>query len=242
MSAIVEWAFALLLAGGGEAGPAGTAGFDLSRDAAENFARRVSEADADGRPDGAAEKPQQEDEKPPRPQSTATPSDKVSQGLIDFGWLELYPRAGIAMFSSKYNINAGLAIEIEARAPLPFLSPSSNPEGDYFGAFAQLNFVPIKRTIEPTLDKPSGLMSSIAIGLDYTLYRDETWLLMPRLGIQYTYYGGVTDLKNGGQVVAGFTVGMGLSRSLLLTLTPEIIYAKTGDYIIMGLVGVAIEF
>ena len=166
----------------------------------------------------------------------------MSQGLIDFGWLELYPRVGIAMFSSKYHINASPAIEIEARAPLPFLSPASNPEGDYFGAFAQLNFVPIKRTIVPTLAKASGLMSSIAVGLDYTVYRDETWLLMPRLGIQYTYYGGVTDLKNGGQVLAGFTAGMGISKSLLLTLTPEIVYAKTGDYILMALLGVAIEF
>src|SRR5579862_2416779 len=228
MSAIVELALALLLAGGGETGPAGTPGFDLSRDAADDFARRVAGKDADEGPDGAAEQPQQEDEKPPRPQSTAAPSEKVSQGLIDFGWLELYPRAGIALFSSKYHINASPAIEIEARAPLPFLSPSSNPEGDYFGAFAQLNFVPIKRTIVPTLAKASGLMSSIALGMDYTLYRDETWLLMPRVGFQYTYYGGVTDLKNGGQVVAGFTAGLGLSRSLVLTLTPEIIYAKTG--------------
>src|SRR5579883_2936022 len=180
MSAIVELTLALLLAGGGETGSAGTPGFDLSRDAALDFARRVAGEDADGGPDGAAEKPQQEDEKPPRPESTAQPSDKVSQGLIDFGWVELYPRAGIAMFSSKYHINASPAIEIEARAPLPLLSPSSNPEGDYFGAFAQLNFVPIKRTIVPTLAKASGLMSSIAVGLDYTLYRDETWLLMPR--------------------------------------------------------------
>jgi hypothetical protein len=242
MSAMVDLAFALLLAVGGETGPSGSAGFDLSRDAAADFARRVGDEDADEGPDGAAEKPQQDDEKPPRPQSTAAPSDKVSQGLIDFGWLELYPRVGIAMFSSKYHINASPAIEIEARAPLTFLSPSSNPEGDYFGAFAQLNFVPIKRTIVPTLAKASGLMSSIAVGLDYTVYRDETWLLMPRLGIQYTYYGGVTDLKNGGQVLAGFTAGMGISKSLLLTLTPEIVYAKTGDYILMALLGVAIEF
>jgi hypothetical protein len=241
MSAIVELALALLLAGGGEAPPARNPGFDLSRDAAEDFARRVGDNDADEGPDGAAEKPQQEDEKPPRPQSTA-PTEKVSQGLIDFGWLELYPRVGIATFSSKYHINASPAIEIEARAPLTFLSPASNPEGDYFGAFAQLNFVPIKRTIVPTLAKASGLMSSIAVGLDYTVYRDETWLLMPRLGIQYTYYGGVTDLKNGGQVLAGFTAGMGISKSLLLTLTPEIVYAKTGDYILMALLGVAIEF
>lgn len=241
MSAIVQLALALLLAGGGEGTPARSPGFDLSRDAAEDFARRVPESDADGESDAPLQAAQ-EDEKPPRPQSTATPSDKVSQGLIDFGWLELYPRVGIATFSSKYHINASPAIEIEARAPLTFLSPASNPEGDYFGAFAQLNFVPIKRTIVPTLAKASGLMASIAVGMDYTVYRDETWLLMPRLGIQYTYYGGVTDLKNGGQVLAGFTAGMGLSKSLLLTLTPEIVYAKTGDYILMALLGVAIEF
>jgi hypothetical protein len=100
----------------------------------------------------------------------------------------------------------------------------------------------IKRTIVPKLAKASGVMTSLALGLDYTFYRDDTWLVLARVGVQYTNYGGVTDLKDGGQAIAGVTIGLSATRSLMFTLTPEIVYAKTGDHILMGLVGVAVEF
>jgi hypothetical protein len=231
----------LLLAGADGSAPAG---FDFSSAPEADLERRVG---SPGTPGSAAREDSDQDPEEPggrravSPPSPGAPSS-TSQSLLDLGWVELYPRAGIAEFSSKYHINASPCLEIEGRAPIPWLSPASNPEGDYFGAFAQLNLAMIKRTIQPKLAKPSGIMASLALGLDYTLYRDSTWLWMARLGFDYTNYGGVTDLKSGGQALAGMTGGVSLSRSLLLTVTPEILYAKTGDYILMGLLGIAIEF
>jgi hypothetical protein len=237
----LAWALLLSGAGGGDPPPA-PARFSLEDGAERDFQHRLSghglAVASDEEP-----KPQQEDEKPQRPQEPQEAKPLATQwSVVDFGWLELYPRAGLAIFSSKYHINPSPVLEIEAHAPIPWFSPASNPDGDYFGAFVHLNFAMIKRTIKPTLSKASGMMASLAVGLDYTFYRDDTWLLLARLGIQYTTYGGVTDLKDGGQAIAGVTVGLSVTRSLMFTLTPEIVYAKTGDHIMMGLLGVAVEF
>jgi len=233
MNGVLDLALALFLAGPG--------GFEFCQDEAERDLDRRT-AGVLRTPDG--ESNQQEDEKPQRPQDPQPQEAPLATqwSVVDFGWLELYPRAGLAIFSSKYHINPSPVLEIEAHAPIPWLSPASNPNGDYFGAFAHLNFVVIKRTIVPKLAKASGVMASLAFGVDYTFYRDDTWLLLARAGIQYTTYGGVTDLNDGGQVIAGFTAGLSVSRSLMFTLTPEIVYAATGDHILMGLLGVAVEF
>jgi len=235
---MLELAAMLLLAG-----PGGDARFDFCQDEAErDLDRRTAGAGKTADGEGTEPRPQDE-EKPQRPQEPQKEAPLATQwSVIDFGWLELYPRAGLAIFSSKYHINPSPVLEIEAHAPIPWLSPASNPQGDYFGAFAHLNFAVIKRTIVPKLAKASGVMASLAFGLDYTFYRDDTWLLLARAGIQYTTYGGVTDLNDGGQVVVGFTAGLSVSRSLMFTLTPEIVYAATGDHILMGLLGVAVEF
>lgn len=238
MIPLLEVAALLLLSGPGEGVASRPARFSLDDPAESDFSRRVGEA---GDEEGEARPAQQEDPKPQRPEG---PVDSASQepGPVDFDWLELYPRAGIAMFSGKYHISAKPCIEVEVRAPLTFLSPASNPQGDYFGVFAQINGALIRRTIVPTLATPSGIMASLAIGMDYTVIRDNTWLVMVRLGVQYTYYGGVTDLKDGLQAVGGLTAGISVSRSLMITLTPEIVYAKTGDYILLGMLGAAVQF
>lgn len=237
MMGVLEWSVLLLLSGPGD----GLPGFDLDGPAEADFERRLGRLERSEPEGDRADQVPQDEQKPQQPEAPPGAQAK-SQSVIDFGWMELYPRAGIALFSSKYHINASPTLEVEARAPITWLSPESNPNGDYFGGFAQLNFAIINRTIVPKLAKASGLMSSLALGLDYTIYRDETWLFMARLGFQYTNYGGVTDLKDGGQALGGITAGVNLSRSILLTLTPEIVYAKTGDYILLGLAGIAIEF
>jgi hypothetical protein len=234
---LTHLAFTLLLAAaGGEPGP-GPAGFDFQDAGGVDLDRRLAGLGATD-----SEKPQQEDPRPQRPQEPLAPPPQEGSKIIDFEWMELIPRVGLAAFSPKYHINASPTFEIEARAPLVLLSPSSNPDGDYFGVFAQLNVTSIKRTIEPTLDKPSGMMASLGFGIDYTFFRNDTWLLLARLGLEYTTYGGVSDLKNGGQVMIGLTTGLSLSRSMVLTVTPEVMYAKTGDYLLLGLVGIAVEF
>lgn len=238
MNGVLDLALALLLAGPG----------DLTEFNRFESGQDEAERDLDRRTAGVLRttegEPKQDEEKPQRPQEPPRqePPLATQWSVVDFGWLELYPRAGLAIFSSKYHISPSPVLEIEAHAPIPWLSPASNPEGDYFGAFAHLNFAVIKRTIVPKLAKASGIMASLAFGLDYTFYRDDTWLLLARAGLQYTTYGGVTDLNDGGQVIVGFTAGLSVSRSLMFTLTPEIVYATTGDHILMGLLGVAVEF
>jgi len=185
---------------------------------------------------------QQEDPRPQRPQERLDERPADAPTIIDWEWLELHARLGMAKFSKDFHINMSPCVVIEGRAPLVLLSPSDNPDGEYFGVFAELNMTFIKRTIQPAVDKPSGAMIALGVGMDYTILRNTTWMVLVRAGIQYATYGGVTDLKDGMSPFAGFTVGMSVSRSVSITLSPTYILGQQNDSIIMGTLGVAIEF
>jgi hypothetical protein len=187
-------------------------------------------------------KPQQEDPRPQRPDAPVQAPEEASTPWIDFDWFELHVRVGMAEFSKQFHINASPSFAIEGRAPMPWLSPSSNPDGDYFGAFAEISFTSIKRTITPPVDKPSGAMLSLTVGMDYSIIRNTTWIVLARVGIQYTTYGGVTDLKDGIGPMAGLTAGITISRSVSITISPEYIMGGSGASVIIGTVGVAIDF
>lgn len=205
-------------------------------------------ADLDRRTGGAVdasekrEKRQQEDPKPQRPESPLDERSADAPTFIDWDWLELHTRVGMAKFSKDFHINLSPCVVIEGRAPLVWLSPSDNPDGEYFGVFAELSVAFIKRTIQPSVAKPSGAMVALAIGMDYTILRNATWMILVRAGIQYATYGGVTDLKDGMSPMAGFTVGLSISRSVSITVSPEYILGQESDNIILGVVGVAIDF
>lgn len=186
-------------------------------------------------------KPQQEDPNPQRPTTPVQAPEEASTPWIDFEWLELHVRVGMAIFSKEFHIDPSPAFEIEGRAPLPWLSPSSNPDGDYFGAFAQLSMAVIKRTIEPQVDKPSGAMLMLAVGLDYSIIRNTTWMVLIRAGVGYVTYGGVTDLNDGIGPMVSATVGLTVSRSVSIVLSPTYLMGD-GDNIILGTVGIAIDF
>lgn len=186
-------------------------------------------------------KPQQEDPTPQRPSGPVAAPEEPSTPFIDFDWLELHVRVGMAIFSKEFHIDPSPAFVIEGRAPIPWLSPSSNPDGDYFGAWAALESAVIKRTIEPAVDKPSGMLLGLSAGLDYTILRNTTWMILAKVGVMYATYGGVTDLNDGIAPVAGLTLGLTVSRSVAITLAPEYILGD-GDNIILGTVGIAIDF
>jgi hypothetical protein len=188
------------------------------------------------------ERRQQEDPRPQRPQEPLEERRADAPSIIDWDWLELHPRVGVSMFSKDYHINMSPTVVIEGRAPLVLLSPSDNPDGEYFGVFAELNMTFIKRTIKPSVDKPSGAMVALGVGMDYTILRNATWMILVRAGIQYTTFGGVTDLKDGMSPFAGFTVGLSVARSVSITLSPEYILGQQSDTIIVGVLGVAIDF
>lgn len=189
------------------------------------------------------ERRQQEDPKPQRPeQPVQAPVADEGRPWIDFEWLELHARVGIAMFGKDYHIDPSPIIQIEARAPVTLIAPSDNPDGDYFGVFAQLDAAPIKRTIEPSVDKPSGVMLALTIGADFTILRNSTWMILVRGGIQYATYGGVTDLNDGMAPVVGLTAGVAVARGVAITVSPSYIMVEKGNSIIIGTVGVEIDF
>jgi hypothetical protein len=189
-----------------------------------------------------SEKPQQEDEKPPRPDTTVQPVQEPATPILDFDWMELHLRAGMAIFSKDYHINPSPAFVLEGRAPIPWLSPSSNPDGDYFGGFAELAFASIKRTITPSVAKPSGAALSLAVGADYSFIRTMTWVVLIRAGVEYTTYGGVTDLKDGLGPIGGVTAGWAISQAVTITVSGEYILGKSSSNTLLGTVGVGINF
>ena len=236
-------AFALTVPGGDEPGGRSKGSFGPEVSALQDLARRVDEGllastDEDEVAGAESKARQQEDPQPQRPTQEIQPK---SGGLVDFDWLELQPRVGMGLFSKEYHINASPAFGVELRAPVMLLSPSSNPTGDYLGIWLELTGVMARRTLVPAVDKPSGLIMATTLGLDYTFYRDETWLMMARAGIQYVMYGGISDLKNGYGPMIGITAGAAITRSISLTVAPELLMGKS-DYIILGLVGLAIQF
>jgi len=189
-----------------------------------------------------SEKRQQEDPRPQRPQEPRqNPEEAPAASWIDFDWLELHVRAGMAKFSPTYHINMSPAIAIEGRAPVTILAPADNPDGDYFGLFAELDVAIIKRTIQPQVAKPSGAMMALTVGADFTIFRNATWLVLVRGGIQYATYGGVTDLHDGMAPMVGVTAGLTITKGVAITVSPAYILGKS-DSIILGLVGVEIDF
>ena len=209
----------------------------LRNEALADLERRIA-----GDTPAPEKKPQQEDPTPQRPSGPVPAPEEPSTPIIDFDWLELHVRVGMAIFSKEFHIDPSPVFEIEGRAPIPWLSPSSNPDGDYFGAFAQLGFAVIKRTIEPQVDKPSGAALMLAVGMDYTVLRNTTWMILVRGGIIYATYNGVTDLQDGIGPMVGATIGLTVSRSVAITLAPTYVMGGSGDNMITGTVGIAIDF
>ncbi len=247
MIALLDAVFLLALAapGGGEGARTARTGLDPERDGAADLELRVGDRidlpSADEDEEESAEKPKQQDDKQERPVPTEPKRTEEGSGIVDLDWLELQPRIGMAMFSKDYHINPSACFGVEARAPIPWIAPASNPTGDYFGVWAELTGAVVTRTLTPKVAKPSGLILMLGVGADYTILRNETWLLLVRAGIQYATYNGITDLNDGMAPVIGLTAGVSVTRSLSITLAPEYVMGK-GDSIILGMVGVAIQF
>jgi hypothetical protein len=211
----------------------------IQDEALADLERRVGDS---GIAEEKPERKQQEDPRPQRPQEPLEhPAEASERPWIDFDWLELYARVGMAKFSKTYHINMSPAVAIEGRAPITIIAPADNPDGDYFGLFSELDVAIIKRTIQPQVAKPSGAMIALTVGADYTIFRNASWLVLVRGGIQYATYGGVTDLHDGIAPVVGLTGGVTITKGVAITVSPSYILGKK-DSIILGLVGVEIDF
>jgi hypothetical protein len=244
MMVLVETMLLLALGGGGE-GPDLRAGglrrgAGVDAEALADLHRRIQGLTIDEDPSQEASGEQEEKQEPPIPAPREAKQDDTP--TIDFSWLEIYPRIGMAKFSSKYHVKPSVCLGVAARAPVPWLSPSSNPHGEYFGVFAELDIAIIKRTIFPKLAKDGGPIFMVGFGIDYTLYRSESWLLMVEAGAHYVHFGGITDLTNGLTPMFGIITGITVAQGVSLSISPEIEYPKTGDYIMMMTVGLVWEF
>lgn len=184
-------------------------------------------------------------QEPPRGELPLRPqADPRSRGrsFIDFEWLELCPRMGVVSFSEDYHSDPSFSGSLLARAPMPWLSPASDPRGEYFGAFAELSLAQVDRDIDPEPEDPDGLSFFFTVGIDFTLLRGERWLFMVHGGLQYASYGGVTDLDSGFGGLFGATAGVKVSDGITVTYTPEIAFANAGDWLFFNFFGVMIEF
>jgi len=176
---------------------------------------------------------------PPK-EPPAIPSKRPS--FIDLDWLELSPGAGVAVFSPKYRANPGLGLSVMAHAPLPWLSPDNDPTGDYFGIFAAASSASIDRNLSPSVDHRRGISSFYTLGLDYSVLRDSTWILIARAGALYAYYDGIADLNSGFGFTLGLSAGIQLSGKTGLTYSPEFLFGQSGSLIVINTLGLLIQF
>lgn len=179
----------------------------------------------------------------PSPEIRAPRLDSDDLPWIDFGWIELQPRVGLALFTEDYHIDPSPYLSLLAHAPLTLLSPSSDPGGEYFGVFAEASFFPqVTRDIDPEPDSPSGSVLLFNMGIDFTLLRNQSLYLVVMGGFQYAWYGGITDMTNGFGSMAGLSAGVYLGKGLTATLGSEVAFGAAGDRIYMNSLGLLIEF
>ena len=170
------------------------------------------------------------------------PSHQSSNAIVDLEWLDLTPGVGMAVYSSKFRADPALAFSLRAHAPMPWLSPSSDAKGEYFGLFAEAAFATIDRDLSPIVTDKSGLCMFVSVGVDFSFLRDPTWILVGRAGVVYAYYGSIADLNSGIGPLVGATLGYQLSGKLAITFSPEVVFGDTGSHILLNTVGVLIQF
>jgi hypothetical protein len=170
------------------------------------------------------------------------PSQGTSNAIVDLEWLDLTPGVGLASYSSKFRADPALAFSLRAHAPMPWLSPSSDAKGEYFGLFAEAAFSMIDRELSPIVSDRSGLCTFLSVGVDFSFLRDPTWILVGRAGVVYAHYGGVADLNSGLGPLVGATLGVQLSGKLAVTLSPELVLGDSGSHVLLTTLGVLIQF
>lgn len=214
-----------------------------SQEALSDLPTRLSLQDpapAQEKPPTPQEPPAQE---PPAQQPPADPPQAEDASLLlDFDRLEGNFRVGLTAFSEDFESDPQLAVSALFRAPSPWLSRDFlGLEGDDFGAFAELRISRIDRDVD-FLDKTSGTLVFIAAGLDFTLVRDEEFLGMLQMGLQYGWYGGVDDTDDGVALLFGAVAGYQVSEGVWLTLNPQAAIADAGDHLFFLDVGVQVGF
>ncbi len=168
---------------------------------------------------------------------------REGSGFLDLNWLELQVRVGLGVFSEDYRIDPSPFIGLATHAPIPLLSPASDPAGEYFGLFVDLTLFPsVERTLDPAPDNNSGMILLMGFGLDFTFVRNQTLYLALQAGGQYAWYGGIEGLQNGIQPLGGLMFGVHLGSGMTLTTSLAASFGNAGDSILTASLGLIIEF
>ena len=168
------------------------------------------------------------------PQESEAPPDQTSDGsdggFVDFRRLEAKTWAGMVMYSEDFESDPMPAGGLVLRAPMPWLSPVDDPEDDTFGLFVNFTGTRLDRDLD-FLEKASGTVFLIGVGMDYLLSEGPSMNLRAQLGIQYEMFGDVWDTEDGFATVLGLAGSLRLGSGILLSLTPQAYIADAGDWI-----------
>ena len=173
----------------------------------------------------------------------ARKDDPNASDLFDFDHAELGVDVTALFYSSEFKAHADFGGTILARANSPWFSRSVlGLDHDDFGAFFQLTIGHLDRNRLDNLKNQSGATVFATLGMDYSIYRDETWLFSADLGLQFGYFGGVTDVHNGVALEIGLRSGVQVADHLWVTFSPEMTFGNSGDKIYFLNLGVLYSF
>jgi hypothetical protein len=192
--------------------------------------------------------PKRQEEPPPRlvvQEEPAPPrlDEDAGGGFLDFDWLELQFRAGFAAFTDDFRADPAFQASVCARAPMPWLSPASDPGGEYFGAFLGVGLIMgVDRDLNPPPSGADGNVFMVNAGIDFTFLRNQSLYLALEAGGQYTNYGGIDGLEDGLAPLAGLAFGLYAGGGLTLTLGEQTVFGNGGDRIYLINLGLVVEF
>lgn len=173
------------------------------------------------------------------PSARATPRGEAT-GLLDLDGLEGGVWAGLLGFSSDYDSDPKAAAGVLVRAPSPLLSGLFGMRRDDLGIYLQAGAGSLDRDVL-TPDDTRGAVLLGTLGVDYTVVRNKSWLLLAQGGLQYVGITDVASAEDGFGFVVGGLGGFALADRLWITVDPQIILGA-GDYLYLVSLGLHFSF
>jgi predicted small lipoprotein YifL len=161
---------------------------------------------------------------------------------LDLYRLEAGARVNFLAFSPNYDIDPTIGGSLLVRAPMPALSPRADPQGEYFGLFAEVTVAGIDRDLDFPVEHTSGTATFVVVGLDYTFDAGERSILRGQAGVLYAEYGDVSLLHDGWGVELGGLAGFRISDRLWFTASPETYLGSSWSIVYVASFGLQYSF
>jgi hypothetical protein len=177
---------------------------------------------------------------PAAPKTPSAPSGSSSR-ILDLDDLEGNVWAGLLGFSSDYHSDPKFTAGVLVRAPSPLLSRGLfGMKRDDLGIYLQAGAGSLDRDVS-TPDDTRGSVLLGTLGVDYTIVRNETWMVLAQGGMQYVGVKDVASANDGVGFVVGGLGGFALTDRLWITFNPQFILGD-GDYLYLLSVGLHYSF